>query len=314
MSTHLDLDILRTLVTGMDLGSFAKAADRLGRSQPAVSLQLRKLEEQAGVELLRKHGRGLVLTEAGEVMLAYARRLLALNDEAMSAVRGPGVSGTLRFGLPQDFAETWFPTTLAQFSRAHPQTQIAVTVGRNAELLDRFDRGELDLVLVLSQGLDRPRVTPVLNLPMAWIGARDLPGLRRALVVAGGWSLLGSLGFAVLFALGGHLFVDLQTSLPAVRATAYHALPWLAVLPLVGVWSYLLDGLFVGATRAREMRDGMLLSALLFAVLAWGCRGWGNDGLWFAFLAFMAMRGLSLGWIALQLRRRHAWIAAPLPG
>ena len=175
MSTHLDLDILRTLVTGMDLGSFAKAADRLGRSQPAVSLQLRKLEEQAGVELLRKHGRGLVLTEAGEVMLAYARRLLALNDEAMSAVRGPGVSGTLRFGLPQDFAETWFPTTLAQFSRAHPQTQIAVTVGRNAELLDRFDRGELDLVLVLSQGLDRPRVTPVLNLPMAWIGARDLP-------------------------------------------------------------------------------------------------------------------------------------------
>lgn len=180
MSTHLDLDILRSLATGMDLGSFAKAADRLGRSQSAVSLQLRKLEEQVGVELLRKHGRGLVLTEAGEVMLAYARRLLALNDEAISAVRGPGVIGALRFGLPQDFAETWFPTTLAQFSRVHPQTQIAVTVGRNAELLDRFDRGELDLILVLSQSLDRPRVTPVLNLPMAWIGARDLPFVMPA--------------------------------------------------------------------------------------------------------------------------------------
>jgi DNA-binding transcriptional LysR family regulator len=163
------------LVSGTDLGSFAKAADRLGRSQSAISLQLRKLEEQTGVELLRKQGRGLALTEAGEVMLGYARRLLALNDEALTAVRGPAVSGTLRFGLPQDFAETWFPTTLAQFNRAHPQTQIAVTVGRNAELLERFDRGELDLILVLSPSLDRPRVTPVLDLPMAWIGGREVP-------------------------------------------------------------------------------------------------------------------------------------------
>lgn len=146
------------------------------------------------------------------------------------------------------------------------------------------------------------------------IGARDAPGLRRALVVAGGWALLGSLGFAVLFALGGHLFIDAQTSLPAVRTVAYHALPWLAVLPLAGVWSYLLDGLFVGATRAREMRDGMLLAGLLFAVLAWACRGWGNDGLWFAFLVFMVTRGLSLGWIALRLQRRQAWIAAAAPG
>lgn len=170
---NLDLDILRSLATGMDLGSFAKAADRLGRSQSAISLQLRKLEEQLGVELLRKQGRNLTLTEAGEVMLGYARRLLALNDEAVTAVRGPRVSGTLRFGLPQDFAETWFPATLAQFSRAHPQTQIAVTVGRNSELLQRLDEGELDLILILSRDLDRPRTTPVLDLPMAWIGPRE---------------------------------------------------------------------------------------------------------------------------------------------
>lgn len=175
MATNLDLDILRTLATGVDLGSFAKAADRVGRSQSAISLQLRKLEEQLGTELLKKQGRTLVLTEAGEVMLAYARRLLALNDEAVTAVRGPAISGALRFGLPQDFAETWFPATLAQFNRAHPQTQIAVTVGRNAELMERLDRGELDLALILSPLLDRPKVTPVLDVPMAWIGARDLP-------------------------------------------------------------------------------------------------------------------------------------------
>ena len=132
--------------------------------------------------------------------------------------------------------------------------------------------------------------------------------------MTGGWSLLGSLGFALLFSFGGHLFVNLQTSLPAVRTTAYQALPWLAVLPLVGVWSYLLDGLFVGATRAREMRDGMLLSAGVFAMLAWACRDWGNNGLWFAFLAFMAMRGVTLGFIAWRLQRHGAWTAAPATG
>jgi MATE family multidrug resistance protein len=141
------------------------------------------------------------------------------------------------------------------------------------------------------------------------IGARDPLALRRALVVAGGWSLLGSVGYALLFALGGHRFVDLQTSLPEVRAVAYRALPWLAALPVVAVWSYLLDGLFIGATRAREMRDGMLVAVALFALLAWAARGWGNDGLWLAFLAFMAIRGASLGWIAWRLRRRGAWAA-----
>jgi len=130
--------------------------------------------------------------------------------------------------------------------------------------------------------------------------------------VAGGWSLLGSVACALLFAGAGHLFVNVQTSLPEVRAVAYGALPWLAALPVVSVWSYLLDGLFIGATRGREMRDGMLVAVALFALLAWAARGWGNDGLWLAFLAFMAVRGAGLGWIAWGLRRRGAWIA-PLP-
>lgn len=145
------------------------------------------------------------------------------------------------------------------------------------------------------------------------IGARDPRGLRRALVVAGGWSLLGSLAFAALFALGGRWFVNLQTDLPAVRAVAWHALPWLAALPWVAVWSYLLDGLFVGATRAREMRNAMLCSAAGFVLLAWAGRGFGNDGLWAAFLGFMALRGASLGWLAWRLQRRGGWIARDRP-
>ena len=116
-----DLDVLRSFVAGVELGSFGRAADRLGRSTSAVSAQLKKLEEQAGVPLLRKAGRGLALTDAGETMLAYARRLLELNDQASVAVRGTRLQGRVRLGLQEDFGEILLPQVLGQFARAHPQ-------------------------------------------------------------------------------------------------------------------------------------------------------------------------------------------------
>ena len=141
------------------------------------------------------------------------------------------------------------------------------------------------------------------------IGARDRLALRRALVVAGGWSLLGSLLFALLFLLGGRLFVELQSDIAAVRAVAYQYLPYLAALPLVAVWSYLLDGLFIGATRAREMRNAMLVSVALGLALGSLLRGLGNHGLWLALLCFMLMRGLSLAILGWRLHRQDAWLA-----
>ncbi|WP_248917583.1 MATE family efflux transporter [Pseudomonas entomophila] len=140
------------------------------------------------------------------------------------------------------------------------------------------------------------------------IGARDRKALQRTLVVAGGWSLIASLGFAVLFLLGGHLFVDLQTDIASVREAAYPYLPYLAVLPLIAVWSYLLDGLFIGATRAREMRNGMLVSVLIALPVAFALRGFGNQGLWLAFLLFMALRGMTLGWVGWRLQQRGLWV------
>ncbi|MND80067.1 DNA-damage-inducible protein F [compost metagenome] len=142
------------------------------------------------------------------------------------------------------------------------------------------------------------------------IGARDRAGLQRALLVAGGWSLFASLGFAALFLVGGGLFVDLQSDIADVRAVAHLYLPYLAALPLVAVWSYLLDGLFIGATRAREMRDAMLVAVALSLPLGWGLQFLGNHGLWLAFLAFMAIRGLSLGILAWRLHERDAWLAS----
>ena len=140
------------------------------------------------------------------------------------------------------------------------------------------------------------------------IGARDKLALRRALVVAGIWSLLFSLGFALLFWLGGQMFINLQSDIAEVRTVAYVYLPYLALLPLVSVWSYLLDGLFIGATRAREMRDAMLLAVGLCVPLAWAIKGYGNHGLWIALLTFMLVRSLILGGFAWRLTWKQGWI------
>jgi multidrug resistance protein, MATE family len=140
------------------------------------------------------------------------------------------------------------------------------------------------------------------------IGAGDKHALHRALVVSAGWALIGSMAYALFFGVAGHVFVNLQTNLPQVREMAYGYLPWLTALPVISVWSYLLDGLFIGATRGREMRDGMLISVALYALLVWLTRGLGNNGLWLAFMAFMAMRGVSLAWLGLRIRRRQAWV------
>ncbi|CAD5107667.1 MATE family efflux transporter [Zestomonas carbonaria] len=139
------------------------------------------------------------------------------------------------------------------------------------------------------------------------IGARDRLALRRALVVTGLWAVLGSLAFSALFLFGGRLFIGMQSDIAEVRAVAYVYLPYLAALPPLAVVSYLLDGLFIGATRAREMRDAMLIAVVLALPIGWWLQALGNHGLWLAFLCFMLIRGLSLGAFAWQLQRRDGW-------
>jgi DNA-binding transcriptional LysR family regulator len=166
---NLDMDVLRTLVSAQQLGSFSRAASHVGRSQSAVSQQIRKLEEQVGEALFRKQRRQMVLTDAGEVVLAYARRILDLNDEAVAAIRGRAIEGLVRFGLPADFAETWLPAALGTFKRTHPAVRIEAVVDRNRRLLELLDKGELDLVLAIGSGA-RSDAEVLAMLPLAWIG------------------------------------------------------------------------------------------------------------------------------------------------
>jgi DNA-binding transcriptional LysR family regulator len=170
MNRVFDLDVLRSFVIGVDLGSFAKAADRVGRSTSAVSAHIKKLEEQAGTPIFRKAGRGLALTEAGETMLGYARRLLDLNDEAAAAVQGVELEGWVRLGLQEDFGERLLPEVLGRFARAHPKVRIEARVVRNAELVERVTSGRLDLALAWSDGMRTAHCERIGEVPMCWVG------------------------------------------------------------------------------------------------------------------------------------------------
>lgn len=176
---NLDMDALRTLIAADRLGSLNRAADRIGRSQSAVSQQMRKLEAQIGQPLFRRQGRGLVPTEAGELMLSYAHRILELNDEAVGAIRGAAIEGAVRFGLPGDFAESWLPVALGQFKRTHPGVRVDIVVDGNGALLDRLDGGELDVVLAMGRG-HRADAEHLVTLPMAWIGPQGVDVRPRA--------------------------------------------------------------------------------------------------------------------------------------
>ena len=170
---NFDLDALRSFAVGMELGSFAKAADRLGRSTSAVSAQLKKLEDQAGVALLRKAGRGMALTDAGEVMLGYARRMLELNDEAAMAVGAAGLEGAVRLGLQEDFGEHLLPDVLGRFARSHLGVRIEAKVARNVELVSDMIAGRLDLALTWRGAQDTPHMEEIGRYQLEWIGPSD---------------------------------------------------------------------------------------------------------------------------------------------
>src|SRR5262252_7741571 len=147
MRPTFDMDALRTMVVGTELGSFARAASQLGRSQSAVSMQLKKLEQQAGRPLFRRKGRGLVPTEAGDALLAYARRIVALNDEAAASLGSTVEAASVRIGLPQDFFDDVMPDAITRFSRQRPGVHVDVRAGRNFALEEDVRAGRLDLAI-----------------------------------------------------------------------------------------------------------------------------------------------------------------------
>ena len=169
--TNLDLDTLRTLVLACDLGGYGQAAQRLGHTPSAVSLQMKRLQEDVGAALFRKDGRSLALTEIGEIVLRYARRMLELNDEVLDTARGASLAGAVRVGFAQDFGETILPQVLSRFTELYPLVQIEVQIDKNSILANGVEKGELNLALGMGYA-DRPTARKLGELPLVWIANR----------------------------------------------------------------------------------------------------------------------------------------------
>src|SRR6185312_4252978 len=166
------MDALRTMVVGTELKSFARAAVQLGRSQSAISMQLKKLEEQAGRPLFRRDGRGLVPTEAGDALLAYARRIIALNDEAALSMGATVEAPAVRLGLPQDLFEDVMPEAIQRFSRRRPGVHVEVRAGRNYALEEEVRTGRLDVAVSFFPPGSDAHGARLVSLPMLWLGGK----------------------------------------------------------------------------------------------------------------------------------------------
>jgi DNA-binding transcriptional LysR family regulator len=174
MQPDIDTDLLRSFVAVADGGGFTRAARLLNRTQSAVSMQIKRLEAQTGAILFDRAGRAVRLTRAGEALLGYARQILALNERALSALSGIGLSGTVRLGAMDDYATWVLPDILARFAHANPLVYVEVHTGLSAELLKQLGRS-LDLVLAMHP--ERGATGEVLRVERAvWAAAahRDL--------------------------------------------------------------------------------------------------------------------------------------------
>jgi DNA-binding transcriptional LysR family regulator len=171
MPHALDADLLRAFVLIAEGRSFTEAADMVGRTQSAVSMQIKRLEETLGQTVLsRGKGGDVELTPHGEFLLTHARQILSLNDEVVAMFRAPALAGTVRLGTPDDYAFGYLPPILKRFADTHPAVQVDVLCAPSNELIGRLKDGELDLTLT-SEG-HQPRNWPTVQLwrgPLVWV-------------------------------------------------------------------------------------------------------------------------------------------------
>jgi DNA-binding transcriptional LysR family regulator len=169
MAASLDLDQLRTFVAIAETGSFTRAGDMVFKTQSAVSMQMRRLEERIGKAIFARDGRASRLTEEGERLLGYARRMVRLADETVAAFDDTELSGSVRLGTPDDYADRFLPEVLARFSRSNPRVEVSVTCEPSTELIRQAKVGEVDLAIVTNCG--EGQVEVVRQEPLLWVGS-----------------------------------------------------------------------------------------------------------------------------------------------
>ena len=147
-TANLDIDLLRSFAAVADSGSFTAAGELVARTQSAVSLQVKRLEESLGRKVFERTSRSLALTPAGETLLGYARRILELNDESVRRIAEPPVTGAIRLGITEYFVPTELPRILSRFAMAYPGVHLEARMGLSRELREQMVAGRLDAALV----------------------------------------------------------------------------------------------------------------------------------------------------------------------
>ena len=148
MSALIDIDQLRTFVAIVETGSFTKAAEVVNKTQSAVSMQMKRLEERLERPIFTRDGRASKLTDDGQRLLDYARRIVKLNIETLAAFSDGELSGRVRLGVPDDYADRYLPEIMARFSHSYPAVELSVICEPSVDLLERIDANEIDLAII----------------------------------------------------------------------------------------------------------------------------------------------------------------------
>jgi DNA-binding transcriptional LysR family regulator len=250
---NLDLDTLRTLAVAHNRGGLAQAAEHLGRTPSAISLQMKRLQDDLGVTIFVKRGRRLGLTENGEVVLSYVRRILALNDELLDITQRAGVSGVIRIGGPQDFASV-LPEVLSHFASLYPRMQIELLVEGNASLLEAVHSARIDLAAII--GGDGTRAGETIgHLEIAWIASASF-NLREE----------QPLPLAVL----GPKCAFRRRAVERLEAAGVPYRIAASSPSLDGLWAALRGGLGVTARTALNLPEGLAFDRVLHGLPALG--------------------------------------------
>ena len=170
---NLPMDLLRAFVSVAQLNSFTKAGEILGRSQPAVSLKIQRLEELIDEPLLTRNGKSLDLTDAGESLYDYASQILALNDLAISQITKSTISGRIRLGIPSEFATALLPKIVSRFAKAYPNVTLEVNCELSKKLLSKEGKANHDLILALEDNPSKTASDLLKTDDLVWVASRD---------------------------------------------------------------------------------------------------------------------------------------------
>ena len=183
MRTDLEIELLRTFIAFADTGSFRAASKLVFRSQPAVSMQMKRLEDMIGHKLFERKGRDLVATDIGVQLVAHARRILELHDKAVDEICGEQLDAKIRIGVPDDYAILVLPTILRQFSGGYSDVALEIRSDTSPVLIDMLKGGDLDLAILAT---DAPDSTDVVlrKEPVVWVSSENGAHVRKPLKLA----------------------------------------------------------------------------------------------------------------------------------